>query len=71
MIGVTAFGIFRTPVLSALMRKLDGNRLLARHNVELPILEAAEYRKAKRASAEPRSCLTPGNARRPTGVAAP
>jgi len=42
MIGVTAFGIFLTPVFYVLMRKLAGNRPLARHDVEMPKLKAAE-----------------------------
>jgi len=42
MIGVTAFGIFLTPVFYVLMRKLAGNRPLARHDIEPPILQAAE-----------------------------
>ena len=42
MIGVTAFGIFLTPVFYVLMRKLAGNRALARHDVEVPALQAAE-----------------------------
>jgi multidrug efflux pump len=42
MIGVTAFGIFLTPVFYVLMRKLAGNRPLARHDVEAPVLQAAE-----------------------------
>ncbi len=42
MIGVTAFGIFLTPVFYVLMRKLAGNRPLARHDVEIPQLKAAE-----------------------------
>jgi multidrug efflux pump len=42
MIGVTAFGIFLTPVFYVLMRKLAGNRPLARHDVEMPVLQAAE-----------------------------
>jgi multidrug efflux pump len=42
MIGVTAFGIFLTPVFYVLMRKLAGNRPLARHDVEVPALQAAE-----------------------------
>ncbi|MFG1478979.1 multidrug efflux RND transporter permease subunit [Xanthobacter sp. V4C-4] len=33
MIGVTAFGIFLTPVFYVLMRRLAGNRPLARHDV--------------------------------------
>lgn len=42
MIGVTAFGIFLTPVFYVLMRKLAGNRPLARHDIETPALQAAE-----------------------------
>ncbi len=42
MIGVTAFGIFLTPVFYVLMRKLAGNRPLARHDIEAPVLQAAE-----------------------------
>ena len=42
MIGVTAFGIFLTPVFYVLMRKLAGNRPLARHDIEPPVLQAAE-----------------------------
>lgn len=42
MIGVTAFGIFLTPVFYVLMRKLAGNRPLARHDIEQPVLQAAE-----------------------------
>ena len=40
--GVTAFGIFLTPVFYVLMRKLAGNRPLARHDIEQPVLQAAE-----------------------------
>ena len=42
MIGVTAFGIFLTPVFYVLMRRLAGNRPLARHDVEAQALQAAE-----------------------------
>ena len=42
MIGVTAFGVFLTPVFYVLMRKLAGNRPLARHDIEPPALQAAE-----------------------------
>ena len=35
MIGVTAFGIFLTPVFYVLMRALSGNRPLKRHG-EIP-----------------------------------
>jgi multidrug efflux pump len=42
MIGVTAFGIFLTPVFYVLMRKLAGNRPLTRHDIEPPVLQAAE-----------------------------
>ena len=42
MIGVTAFGIFLTPVFYVLMRKLAGNRPLARHDIEPPVLQVAE-----------------------------
>jgi multidrug efflux pump len=35
MIGVTAFGIFLTPVFYALLRALSGNRPLKRHG-EVP-----------------------------------
>lgn len=42
MIGVTAFGIFLTPVFYVLMRKLAGNRPLARHDSDAPVLQAAE-----------------------------
>ncbi|MGO4403824.1 efflux RND transporter permease subunit [Bosea sp. RAF48] len=42
MIGVTAFGIFLTPVFYVLMRKLAGNRPLVRHDIETPLLQAAE-----------------------------
>ena len=34
MIGVTAFGIFLTPVFYVLMRKLSGNKPLRQHGVE-------------------------------------
>ena len=34
MIGVTAFGIFLTPVFYVLMRKLSGNKKLRQHGVE-------------------------------------
>lgn len=40
MIGVTAFGIFLTPVFYVLMRKLAGNRPLKRHG-EVPHLDEA------------------------------
>jgi len=33
MIGVTAFGVFLTPVCYVLMRRLAGNRPLKRHNI--------------------------------------
>jgi len=39
MIGVTAFGLFLTPVFYVLMRKLAGNRPLKQHG-EVPHLEA-------------------------------
>jgi len=39
MIGVTAFGLFLTPVFYVLMRKLAGNRALKLHG-EVPHLEA-------------------------------
>jgi multidrug efflux pump len=39
MIGVTAFGIFLTPVFYVLLRRLTGNRPLKRHG-EVPHLEA-------------------------------
>ncbi|MGI6245841.1 MAG: efflux RND transporter permease subunit [Pseudochelatococcus sp.] len=42
MIGVTAFGIFLTPVFYVLMRKLAGERPLARHDAEAPVPQAAE-----------------------------
>ena len=42
MIGVTAFGIFLTPVFYVLMRRLAGNRPLARHDTDAPALQAAE-----------------------------
>jgi multidrug efflux pump len=38
MIGVTAFGLFLTPVFYVLMRKLAGNRPLKQHG-EVPHLE--------------------------------
>ncbi len=42
MIGVTAFGIFLTPVFYVLMRKLAGNRPLAQHGAaEEPVLAKA------------------------------
>jgi multidrug efflux pump len=34
MIGVTAFGIFLTPVFYVQMRKLSGNRKLRQHGAE-------------------------------------
>jgi multidrug efflux pump len=37
MIGVTAFGIFLTPVFYVLLRKLTGNRPL-KHHGEVPAL---------------------------------
>ncbi|WP_454917956.1 efflux RND transporter permease subunit [Xanthobacter sediminis] len=40
MIGVTAFGIFLTPVFYVLMRRLAGNRPLARHGTPSSSLEA-------------------------------
>ncbi len=44
MIGVTFFGIFMTPVFYVLVRKLGGNRPLAKHlpqpsNTDHPALE--------------------------------
>jgi multidrug efflux pump len=42
MIGVTAFGIFLTPVFYVLMRKLSGNRKLRQHGVESGGGEVAE-----------------------------
>jgi multidrug efflux pump len=42
MIGVTAFGIFLTPVFYVLMRALTGNRPLARHDVPVPHAAPAE-----------------------------
>jgi multidrug efflux pump len=39
MIGVTAFGIFLTPVFYVLLRRLAGNRPLKLHG-EVPHLEA-------------------------------
>ncbi|TAK73260.1 MAG: efflux RND transporter permease subunit, partial [Aquabacterium sp.] len=39
MIGVTAFGLFLTPVFYVLMRKLTGNRPLKQHG-EVPHVEA-------------------------------
>jgi multidrug efflux pump len=43
MIGVTAFGIFLTPVFYVLMRKLARNRPLARHDIEAQrVLQVAE-----------------------------
>jgi len=39
MIGVTAFGLFLTPVFYVLMRRLTGNRPLKLHG-EVPHLEA-------------------------------
>jgi multidrug efflux pump len=44
MIGVTAFGIFLTPVFYVLMRKLAGNRPLKQHGAEVeatPVAKAA------------------------------
>ncbi len=44
MIGVTAFGIFLTPVFYVLMRKLAGNRPLKQHGAEMepaPVAKAA------------------------------
>ena len=41
MTGVTAFGIVLTPVFHVLMRKRAGNRLLARHDIEQPVLQVA------------------------------
>jgi len=42
MIGVTAFGIFLTPVFYVLMRALTGNRPLARHDLPAPHAAPAE-----------------------------
>lgn len=42
MIGVTAFCIFLIPVFCVLMRKVAGNRPLARHDIGVLALEAAE-----------------------------
>jgi multidrug efflux pump len=39
MIGVTAFGLFLTPVFYVLLRRLAGNRALRLHG-EVPHLEA-------------------------------
>jgi multidrug efflux pump len=39
MIGVTAFGIFLTPVFYVLMRALTGNRPLRAHAPEEPALQ--------------------------------
>jgi len=41
MIGVTAFGLFLTPVFYVLLRKLAGNRPLVQHEASLPALPAA------------------------------
>ncbi|MDB5508155.1 MAG: transporter, hydrophobe/amphiphile efflux family, partial [Hyphomicrobiales bacterium] len=35
MIGVTAFGLFLTPVFYVLLRKLAGNRPLKRHDLDV------------------------------------
>ncbi len=40
MIGVTAFGIFLTPVFYVLMRKLSGNRKLRQHGAEGEVARA-------------------------------
>jgi hypothetical protein len=37
MIGVTAFGLFLTPICSVLLRRLPGNRPLKQHGVGAPI----------------------------------
>lgn len=43
MIGVTAFGLFMTPVFYVLLRRLSGNRPLTRHGEDhVPLVEAAE-----------------------------
>jgi multidrug efflux pump len=39
MLGVTAFGLFLTPVFYVVLRRLTGNRPLKRHG-EIPHLEA-------------------------------
>ena len=39
MIGVTAFGLFLTPVFYVLLRALTGNRALKQHG-EIPHIEA-------------------------------
>jgi multidrug efflux pump len=40
MIGVTAFGLFLTPVFYVLLRRLSGNRALKHHGQEAHDLEA-------------------------------
>src|SRR5215831_8250253 len=39
MLGVTAFGLFLTPVFYVVLRRLTGNRALKRHG-EVPHIEA-------------------------------
>jgi multidrug efflux pump len=39
MLGVTAFGLFLTPVFYVVLRRLTGNRVLKRHG-EIPHVEA-------------------------------
>jgi multidrug efflux pump len=39
MLGVTAFGLFLTPVFYVVLRRLTGNRALKRHG-EIPHIEA-------------------------------
>jgi multidrug efflux pump len=51
MIGVTAFGIFLTPVFYVLLRGLTGNRPLTRHG-ETPHVEA--FAGAEREAPAPR-----------------
>ena len=39
MIGVTAFGLFLTPVSYVLLRRLSGNRPLKQHGGSLPVVD--------------------------------
>ena len=47
MIGVTAFGLFLTPVFYVLLRALTGNRPLKQHG-EVPHVEALRRRLGRR-----------------------
>jgi multidrug efflux pump len=46
MIGVTAFGLFLTPVFYVLLRRLAGNRPLKRHPLPEPV-EVPVYKPSK------------------------